>query len=170
MDKRFETCASFPPVYTPGCRVLVLGSMPGVASLRAAQYYAHPRNAFWPILYALWGREPPEGAYEARLRFAREHGVAIWDVAKTCLRQGSSDASIRQAEANDFPALFKECPDINTIFHNGRLSKDLFDRLCGDALGVRRVLLPSTSPAYTLPFAEKLSAWRPVREAAEREA
>lgn len=163
-------CSSFPPVSAPACRVLVLGSMPGVASLRAAQYYAHPRNAFWPVLYALWDAGPPAARYEDRLTFALAHHVAIWDVAQTCIREGSSDAAIRDAVANDFAALFAQCPQVHTLFFNGRLAWSLFERLALDtAAGRPRVLLPSTSPAYTLPFAQKLAAWRVLREAAEQE-
>lgn len=165
-----EYCTSFPPVASPGCRALVLGSMPGVASLRAQEYYAHPRNAFWPILYALWGQKAPDAAYADRLAFALAHRVAIWDVAQTCLREGSSDASIRDAVPGDFAGLFAQCPQIHTIFHNGRLSETLFDKLVVPLQGNRRrILLPSTSPAYTLPFEEKLAAWQQLREAAEQE-
>ncbi len=162
-------CVSFPPVFTPGCRVLVLGSMPGVASLQAGQYYAHPRNAFWSVLYALWG-EAPAPRYEDRLAFATAHGVALWDAAATCLREGSGDAAIRGAVPNDFAQLFAACPGIRAVFFNGRLAQTLFTRLAGDTAGGRSLyLLPSTSPAHAIPFEDKLAAWRAVRVAAEQE-
>lgn len=165
-----DFCASFPPVTSPACRVLVLGSMPGVASLRASQYYAHPRNAFWPILYALWGEEKPSEIYGDRLAFALTHRIAIWDVAETCQREGSSDSNIRDAVPNDFAALFARCPDIHSIFFNGQLAQTLFTRHTLATAGDRPMrLLPSTSPAHTLPFAEKLAAWRILREAVEQE-
>lgn len=164
-----ELCTSFGAIVSPACRVLVLGSMPGIASLRAEQYYAHPRNAFWPILYALWD-EKPSADYDERLGFALLHRVAIWDVAHTCLREGSSDASIRDVVPNDFAALFARFPAIHTIFHNGQLSRSLFDRLAKDtAAGRARILLPSTSPAYTMTYENKLAAWQSVRRAAEQE-
>lgn len=161
---------SFPPVAAPACRALVLGSMPGVASLEASAYYAHPRNAFWPILYALWGAESPPEAYAQRIAFALAHRVAIWDVARTCLREGSGDASIREVVPNDFSGLFAQSPDIRAIFFNGRLAQALFEKHApAAAQGLPRLCLPSTSPAYTLPYDEKLAAWRAVRAAAEQE-
>lgn len=163
-------CASFPPVHAPGCRVLVLGSMPGAVSIRAGQYYAHPKNAFWPVLYALWDHDTPEERYEDRLAFALSHRVALWDAAHTCLRTGSADASIRDAVANDFAALFAACPGVHTVFFNGRRAEALFlQKAPGLAGGRALAALPSTSPAHTVPFAQKLAAWRAVRQAAERE-
>lgn len=163
-------CFSFPPVVDAGCRVLVLGSMPGVASLRASQYYAHPQNAFWRVLYALWECGAPGDAYEKRLSLALDHRVAIWDVAMRCEREGSSDAAMREVVVNDFARFFEDNPRIHTVFFNGRQAHSLFERLAGGAAGKRpRVLLPSTSPAHTMPFVEKLAAWRSVRLAAEQE-
>ena len=163
-------CSSFPPVTAPACRVLVLGSMPGVASLRAQQYYAHPRNAFWPIVYALWGQAKTDALYKDRLAFALAHHIALWDVAQTCQRHGSSDASIRNVQANDFNTLFADSPRIHTILFNGRKAQEMFEKLALDTAGGRtRVTLPSTSPAHTLPFNDKLAAWRILREAAEQE-
>jgi hypoxanthine-DNA glycosylase len=196
-------CTSFAPAADAASRVLVLGSMPGVASLAAGQYYAHPRNAFWPLVYALWreGGSPTSGVrfeksptrtqhppqagdgryalwegilpadYPARLAFLRAHRIALWDVARTCLREGSGDAAIRAAVPNDLPALFAQYPGIHTICCNGQTAAALLLRLLPGACEGRTVLrLPSTSPAYTLPFASKLAAWRVLREAAEREA
>lgn len=164
-----EKCVSFPPVYTAGARVLVLGSMPGAASLRARQYYAHPQNAFWRILFALWDEEP-RADYAARLDFLNARRIALWDVARTCLREGSLDSAIRQARPNDFAGLFAACPNVHTVFFNGQAAWSLFEKLARGAQGERRrVRLPSTSPAYTLPFDKKLDAWRAVRAACQRE-
>jgi len=161
-------CESFPPVAAQGCRVLMLGSMPGVASLAAQQYYAHRQNAFWPILFALWDDSVLNRTYEEKLTFALSHGIAIWDVAKRCLRTGSSDAAMQSVTANDFAGFFAEYPDIHTIFFNGTQAMALFRRLAQNTAGGRNmVLLPSTSPAHTIPFAEKLSAWHGLRDAAE---
>ena len=164
-----ENCFSFGPVFEPDARALVLGSMPGVASLKAGQYYAHPRNAFWPVMFALWGEAPPQ-EYAARLAFLKKHRVALWDVAAGCFREGSLDSNIRDARPNDFAALFAACPQIEAVFFNGQAAWTLFHRLCPEAGGTaRRVRLPSTSPAYTMPFEQKLAAWRVVRTAAEGE-
>ena len=162
-------CASFPPIIDENARVLVLGSMPGAASLAAREYYAHPRNVFWPILFGLWGL-PPEADYQKKIDHVLSRGVAIWDVAKTCYREGSGDATIRDAQINDFAALFVCYPRIHKVFFNGRLAESLFTRYCKEAAGNRaHVPLPSTSPAYTLPFERKIEAWRVVRAAAEME-
>lgn len=168
-NDNMENCHSFPPVYAPDARVLVLGSMPGVASLNAQQYYAHPRNAFWPIVFALWDEKPPTD-YAARLAFLRARRVALWDVAAACFREGSLDSGIRGARPNDFAALFAACPQIRAIFFNGQAAWTLYHRLCpGEGGDAPRVRLPSTSPAYTMPFEQKLAAWRAVRIAAECE-
>lgn len=157
-------CRSFPPIVSAACRVIVLGSMPGVASLRAQQYYAHPRNAFWPILGALWGVNVADATYEARVALALSHRIAIWDVAEACEREGSSDSAMRNSTINDFAGFFAAYPEIHSIFFNGRQAMTLFARLAGDAAGDRRrVLLPSTSPAHVIPFQEKLAAWRTLR-------
>lgn len=161
-------CRSFPPVASPGCRVLVLGSMPGVASLLAQQYYAHPRNAFWPILYALWDAGAPDAAYEARVAFALERGIAIWDVAQSCHREGSLDSSVRDVVPNDLRGFFAGHPGIRAVFFNGRLAESLFLRHFGEDGPKRRTLLPSTSPAYTLPLERKLAAWQAVRAALDQ--
>ena len=160
-------CASFPPIADEKTRVLVLGSMPGAASLAAGEYYAHPRNAFWPILFALWGL-PPQEDYQKKVAHALAHRVAIWDVVKQCHREGSGDASIRGAQINDFGAFFMRHPQIHTVFFNGRLAESVFRRYGKEAAGNRSLVpLPSTSPAYTLPFERKMEAWRAVRLAAD---
>lgn len=161
-------CRSFPPVYAPDARVLILGSMPGEASLKAGQYYAHARNAFWPIMFSLW-EEPPAAQYDQKTALLLRRRIALWDVASVCEREGSLDSAIRGAAANDFAWLFAVCSGIHTVFFNGQTAFSMYHRLCGSVgADKRRVRLPSTSPAYTLPFARKLEAWRAVRLAAER--
>ena len=151
-------CESFPPVYTPDARVLIVGSMPSVKSLADAQYYAHPRNAFWPILFEALGREKTDD-YEEKKRLIRESGLALWDAARTCEREGSLDSDMRDIEYNDFAALFEACPQIHTVLCNGAAAHKLF--LKTGAAGTRCVLrLPSTSPAYTLSYEKKLAAWK----------
>ena len=155
-------CESFPPVYTPDARVLIVGSMPSVKSLADAQYYAHPRNAFWPILFEVFGREKTDD-YEEKKRLIRENGLALWDVAQTCEREGSLDSDMRAVAYNDFAALFEACPQIHTVLCNGATAHTLF--LKTGAAGNRRILrLPSTSPAYTLSFEKKLTAWKAALE------
>ena len=151
------------PVVGEGARLLVLGSFPGVASLREQQYYAHPRNQFWPILSAIWGLHGPEALqnlpYADRLPVARARGLAIWDVYAGCLREGSLDSAITDAELNDLPGLVKRVPTLRAIAHNGGESARHM-KITG-MLGLPVFKLPSTSPANaSWPFERKLAAWR----------
>ena len=151
-------CRSFEPVYTPQARVLIVGSMPGIKSLEDAQYYAHPRNAFWPILFEIFGEERTDG-YEAKKELIRKNGLALWDVAGLCEREGSLDSNMRDIQFNDFASLFEVCPQIHTVLCNGGTAHSLFMKsgFAGDRLVIR---MPSTSPAYTMKYEKKLDAWR----------
>ena len=151
-------CESFPPVYTPDARVLIVGSMPSVKSLADQQYYAHPRNAFWPILFEVFSWEKT-GDYEEKKRLIRENRLALWDAARTCEREGSLDSDMRDIQYNDFDALFEQCPQIHTVLCNGGTAHKLFIKT-GYAKGKTVIRLPSTSPAYTLSYEKKLAAWR----------
>lgn len=155
----------FPPVADVRARVLIVGSMPGRASLAAAQYYAHPRNAFWPILTAICG-VAPTAPYERRIAALRTHGIALWDVLHACARPGSLDADIDEATivVNDFAAFLAAHARIATVLCNGGTAFASWRRyvhptLRGVALTVRQ--LPSTSPAHAaVTVADKLAAWR----------
>ena len=155
---------SFAPVVGPGARVLVLGSMPGVASLDAGRYYAHPRNLFWPIMGALFDAGP-ELPYAQRLARLQQAGIALWDVAGECVRPGSLDARIEAGSvvANDIAGLLAAHPGIDRIRFNGSAAQTLFRRHVLPALPRAPDLarLPSTSPAHAaLRFDAKLAAWR----------
>lgn len=151
-------CKSFEPVYTPEARVMIVGSMPSVKSLADAQYYAHPRNAFWPILFDVFGAAPTDD-YEAKKALIRENGLALWDVARSCEREGSLDSAMRDIAANDFAALYARCPHIHTVLCNGGTAHTLFVK--SGFAGTRRVIrMPSTSPAYTMPYRNKLDVWK----------
>jgi hypoxanthine-DNA glycosylase len=163
---------SFPFVAEADARVLILGSMPGVESLRQQQYYAHPRNAFWPIMAELFGFDA-NLPYAQRLQALRSNRVALWDVAHRCVRPGSLDSDIEHAsvEPNDFEALLQSHPDIRDICFNGRKACELFRRLVAPKLESvpERHLLPSTSPAHAaMRFSEKLTQWRLIRTLASR--
>lgn len=153
------------PVVGEGARLLVLGSFPGVASLQAQQYYAHPRNQFWPILSALWGLEGKQALqalpYADRLPIARAHGLAIWDVYAGCEREGSLDSAIQRAELNDLAGLIQRVPTLQAIAHNG--GESATHMKITQALGLPVFKLPSTSPANaSWSFERKLAAWREV--------
>lgn len=153
------------PVVAPGARLLVLGSFPSAASLQAQQYYAHPRNHFWPILSALWGLSGDEALqhrpYAERLPVVHAHGLAIWDVYAGCEREGSLDSAIRAAELNDLPGLVRDVPTLQAIAHNG--GESARHMRITQTLGLPVFKLPSTSPANaSWSFERKLAAWREV--------
>ena len=166
-----STC--LPPIAKPDARVLILGSLPGQASLKLQQYYAHPRNQFWPILGQLF-EFPANAPYPERLQHALRHRIALWDVCAQAQRPGSSlDSAIRNAVANDFPSFLAAHPHINLIACNGGKAFNLFRRLAAPHLTpAQRSLvrqLPSTSPAHAgMTFEQKLAQWRVVREAQMR--
>ena len=148
-----------PPVASEHMVVLVLGSFPGVASLRAGQYYAHPHNQFWKILQALWPSHALPGDYAARCDWLLARGLGVWDVYASCEREGSLDSAIRSAEVNDFAGLRQRCPHLQLALHNGGESYKHARQT--EALGLVAVKLPSTSPANaSWPFEKKLQAWR----------
>ena len=166
---------SFAPQFRADARVLVLGSMPGTASLAAAQYYAHPRNAFWPIMGALFGAGP-ELPYAQRLERLASAGIALWDVIGRCERAGSLDSAIAPAsiEANDFAGLFAACPGIAHVFFNGTAAETAFRRHVRGRIALPPLhfaRLPSTSPAHgARGLSAKLAAWQAVKAAAQRTA
>ncbi len=159
----------FPPVARSDARILILGSLPGQRSIDAQQYYAHPRNAFWPIMKALFGIE---GHYRDRLEQLLEHGIALWDVLSGSVRPGSLDARIRLDSAlpNDLDTFLQEHTDLRLIAFNGRKAEQLFNRFVADTAvnrTISKTVLPSTSPAYAaMPFSGKLAQWRRAIRAA----
>lgn len=151
------------PVIDSHTRILILGSFPGEASLKAQQYYAHPRNALWPILSALTGEQLAALPYVERLPRLLAHGFGLWDVLGACERKGSLDSAIRKPAANDFERLRELCPVLETVGFNGQTSGKFAAQF--SAQGYRTVVLPSTSPAYAaLSFAEKLAEWRRLQD------
>lgn len=145
--------------------MLVLGSLPGRASLEAGQYYAQSRNAFWPIMGKLCGAAP-EIEYDRRLEALKRSGVALWDVLYEAVRPGSLDASIVTAsqEVNDIASLIARHQSIGLIAFNGQKAAQIFRRYVEPALtnpGPVTATLPSTSPAYaSLTREQKLERWR----------
>lgn len=154
-------------MYAPDARVMIVGSMPSVKSLADSQYYAHPRNAFWPILFEVFGVEPTRD-YEAKKELILSHGLALWDAASVCEREGSLDSAMRGVQYNDFAALYERCPNIHTVLCNGGTAHALFLK-SGFAGGRRVIRMPSTSPAYTMAYGRKLEAWRAALEDALKE-
>ncbi len=168
------TIHSFEPVSRPDAKVLLLGSMPGVRSLQQAQYYAHARNAFWPIMGALFGATP-ELAYPERLRILQSQRIALWDVLQRCERIGSLDADIEETSivANDFAAFFAQHPDIRWVFFNGAKAQAAYKKYVLSMLPAtgnskRYTRLPSTSPAHAgIDLNQKLEQWKIVKDMAD---
>lgn len=159
----------FPPIADVHARVLILGSLPGQASLRQQQYYAHPQNAFWKIMGHLFGASPELSYAERAQRLARNR-IALWDVCAAAQRPGSLDTAIVHASVvpNDLAAFIGSHPGIDLICFNGAKAADLYRRLVGPGLpstlrAIRTETLPSTSPAHAaMSFEEKLARWTAV--------
>jgi hypoxanthine-DNA glycosylase len=154
-----------PPIIGDGARVLILGNMPSVMSLGAQEYYANPRNAFWRITGEIFGFDA-SAPYDARTAALRANGVAVWDVLRSCRRIGSLDSAVEPDSmvANDFGQLFERHPYIARVFFNGAAAEKNFNRLVRVAPDLRYQRLPSTSPAQTMRYADKLAAWRIIGE------
>jgi TDG/mug DNA glycosylase family protein len=117
---------AFPPILGSDPRVLILGSMPSVESLKRGQYYGHPRNHFWPLMYRIFDAGEPPESYERRVAFLERRGVAVWDVISDCIREGSLDQSIEEAAYRDIGALLAAHPGIRLVAANGRRAHDGF--------------------------------------------
>lgn len=154
-----------PPVIPRSARLVVLGSFPGAASLRAGQYYAHPRNQFWPLVGAVWGVDLAAMPYRARLAELRRRGLGLWDVYASCHRVGSLDSAIEAPVFNDLAGLRRRAPSLAWVAHNGGESARAMRPLADAGLNVVR--LPSSSPANAgWSFERKLQAWRAAFAAA----
>lgn len=152
---------AFDPVVDANTRLLILGSLPGEASLAAGQYYAHPRNAFWRLMGDLLDQpDLHERAYAERLTALRARGVGLWDTVAEAERIGSLDTAIRLPVHADLPGLAAALPDLRAIAFNGGKAAQLGRRiLAGSPLSAALVDLPSSSPAHARPFEEKRRRW-----------
>lgn len=164
MEKDNTHCVGLPPSVDRRSEILILGSMPGAASLAAQEYYAHPSNRFWPLMAHLLGEPEVPVEYPRRLEMLLRHQVALWDAIDTCEREGSLDSDIRNAKANDFTAFLKKWPAIRTIGLNGGKAYATFAKANKPLLsrpGLRVLKLPSTSPANARwRMDDLLDAWR----------
>ena len=163
---------SFSPIENSAANILILGSMPGVASLHAGQYYAHPRNLFWRIMATLIQLDP-ESTYEQRIDALRHARIALWDVLHSCKREGSLDASIDKTSQspNDFRTFFLQHTHITHVFFNGTAAEQSYRKLVLPDIAMAHIeylRLPSTSPANaSIPFDRKLEAWQAIRCASD---
>jgi len=155
--------SSFPPIADDTSRILILGTMPGVQSLEKQQYYGHPQNAFWKIMFSLFGQLPVPTDFESRKKLMLENHVALWDVLESCERKGSLDSNIKNALPNRIPELLESHPTIGALIFNGKESHKLFTRNFGSQILKPQLIMPSTSPANTMKFETKLEAWSAIR-------
>ena len=154
--------SSFPAVIDARTRVLILGSLPGEASLAIAQYYGNPRNAFWRLIEGVLDTSLVPLAYGDRLAALLARGVGLWDVIAEAERPGSLDAAIRDPAANDLLALIDTLPALRRVAFNGGTAAKLGGQLIGDR--VATLALPSSSPAHAArSFAEKAEAWAALK-------
>jgi hypoxanthine-DNA glycosylase len=155
--------AGFPAVIDTQTRVLILGSLPGEASLAIAQYYGNPRNAFWRLMEGVLGASLVPLPYEDRLAALLSRGVGLWDVIAEAERPGSLDAAIRDPAANDLRTLIETLPNLRAVAFNGGTAAKLGGRLIGERIAT--LALPSSSPAHAArSFAQKADAWRAISD------
>ncbi len=150
----------FPPVIDAGVETLILGSFPSVASLGKAQYYGHPQNHFWRLVGAVIGEPLPEMDYELRLRTLLKHRIGLWDIIGACVRAGSLDSNIRDPRHNDFSRVTGVAKKLRRVCFNGKTAGRMEPLFAGR--GFDTIVLPSSSPANTMRFEEKLKQWRRI--------
>ncbi|MFL9833818.1 DNA-deoxyinosine glycosylase [Chryseobacterium terrae] len=153
--------SSFPPFIDEESKILILGSIPGVKSLEKQQYYAHPQNKFWKIIFELLNEKFTED-YSERINILKKNHIAIWDVIDSCERKGSLDSEIKNEEANKIEELLDQYQNIQAIFCNGGKSYKNLQKLLGKNFRIPIYLLPSTSPLHTISFERKFEDWKKV--------
>ncbi|CAA7387422.1 DNA-deoxyinosine glycosylase [Chryseobacterium fistulae] len=151
--------SSFPPIIDDHSRILILGSIPGIKSLEKQEYYAHPQNKFWKIIFELFGEELTMD-YTEKINMLKKKQIALWDVIDSCERKGSLDSEIRNEEANQIIELLEKYPNVKTIFCNGGKSYKNLQKIIGNNFKTPFYLLPSTSPLHTISFERKFESWK----------
>lgn len=151
--------SSFPPIIDQESKILILGSVPGVKSLEKQEYYGHPQNKFWKIIFELFEVDFTEN-YVEKIEILKKNKIAVWDVIDTCERKGSLDSEIRNEEANDIKNLLQTHPNIRAIFCNGGKSYKNLKKILDKNSEIPVYLLPSTSPLHTISFEKKLEEWK----------
>ena len=150
---------AFDPVVDAHTRLLILGSLPGDASLKAGQYYGHPQNGFWRLIGGVIGHDLVALPYPDRLEVLKTAGVGLWDVIASAERPGSLDGAIRKAQAADLNRLIDDLPSLRAVAFNGATAARLGRLTLTSRPGLDLIDLPSSSPAYTRPLIEKAAAW-----------
>jgi hypoxanthine-DNA glycosylase len=147
------------PIASRDARLIILGSLPGDASLAAKRYYAHPTNQFWRLLGPAIGRDLATLTYAGRLGALASARVGLWDVIESATRRGSLDQSIRTAAANPLAEWLGGFPDLRAVAFNGQAAARSARRVLEPIDGIALIDLPSSSAAHTMAFADKAAAW-----------
>ncbi len=163
---------SFNPISDSNCVAVILGTMPGIESLRQQKYYSHSDNLFWDIIIRVLRPNMTDIGiasleYEDKQKILLENKIGLWDVLKYCDRNGSLDSAIRNEIKNDFVQFFEKNKKIKIIFFNGQLAKKYFESSFNDlgkSLELVQIVLPSTSPTHKLNCFEKLNQWRIIKK------
>ena len=155
--------SSFPPIISNDAKIFILGSVPGVKSLEMQEYYAHPQNKFWKIIFELFNENFSED-YLEKIKILKKNKIAVWDVIDSCERVGSLDTTIKNEESNDILQLLKKYQNLKTIFCNGGKSYQNLQKIVGKNFEIPIYLLPSTSPLHTISFEKKLDAWSKISD------
>lgn len=150
--------SSFPPIVSKDSKVLILGSVPGIRSLEMQEYYAHPQNKFWRILFELF-QEDFTADYAEKIELLGKNKIVVWDVIDSCERKGSLDTEIKNEAHHDILQLLGDFPSIKVIFCNGQKSFKSLGKILPIDSKIPIFILPSTSPAYTIPYQQKLKDW-----------
>ena len=163
-----DPLSNLPPVIGPDARLLILGSLPGTASLAAQRYYAHPRNQFWRLVGDAIGRDLASLSYEERLNALRAARIGLWDTVASARRVGSLDTALRETAPSDLASLVSGLPDLQAIAFNGGTAARIGRKALAGLDGPTLIDLPSSSPAYTRPFESKQESWSTLRNYVDR--
>lgn len=150
---------SFPPIVNEETKILILGTIPGIASLEKQEYYAHLRNHFWKIIFTFFQLEEIPMNFNEKIIFLLSKNIGLWDVLQNCERTGSLDVHIKNQIENDFESFFNKYKNIKTILFNGKESHRFFFKKYGNIKGITYYVMPSTSPANTTSFQNKFKLW-----------
>lgn len=157
-------CTSFKPLAHKDSRILILGTMPGPEALRRREYYGFPGNHFWKIMGSLFENSGLE-SYSRKKELLRREKIALWDVIGVCERVGASDSTIKNVRPNDITSLIKRCPNIRTIFLNGKKAENYYRKHFGSVIQIASFTLPSTSPAHAaMSLDQKRAEWSVIKK------
>ena len=153
------TIASFAPIVDARTKILILDSIPGIKSLEKVEYYGNKQNQFWKIICTIFNNTVVPDCYKNKVDFLLQNRIGLWDVVRNCERKGSLDIAIKNQEINDFDTFLNEHPKITTLLFNGKTAYQFFYKKYGQTKGITYYVMPSTSPANTIPFENKLNEW-----------